>query len=186
MLRKLPVLISPWRAFLTELDLLLSERVQLHCIGGFALVAAYGLPRSTNDLDYFSLEPFNQAQNLEGLAGRGSVLAKKHKLYVQRAAVASVPESYEERLSEFFSGYFKSLRLFFPDPYDLVLSKLSRNAVRDREDVEYLTKKCHLSAHTLRHRYASEVRPILIGDPVQCDQALDLWISAYFDARQPD
>lgn len=39
-----------WAAFLKELDSLLDEPVELHCIGGFAAVAAYGLPRSTNDL----------------------------------------------------------------------------------------------------------------------------------------
>ena len=48
---------SPWSEFLAEVDRLLSEPCQLHCIGGFAAVAAYQLPRSTNDLDYYSLVP---------------------------------------------------------------------------------------------------------------------------------
>ena len=60
-----PEPISPWKEFLEELDSLLTELVKLDCIGGFAVVAAYGLPRSTNDLDYFSIEPYDCAAELE-------------------------------------------------------------------------------------------------------------------------
>lgn len=52
-----PSLPPPWREFLAELDDVFDEPLQFHCIGGFAVVAAYGLPRSTNDLDYFTLIP---------------------------------------------------------------------------------------------------------------------------------
>lgn len=81
---------SPWKEFLEELDSLLTESVKLHCVGGFAVVAAYGFPRSTNDLDYFSIEPYQCAAELENLAGQGTALARKHKLYLQRAGVASI------------------------------------------------------------------------------------------------
>jgi hypothetical protein len=57
-----------------ELDSLLDEPIELHCIGGFAIVAAYGLKRSTNDLDYFTLVPCNRVPDLEKLAGEGSPL----------------------------------------------------------------------------------------------------------------
>lgn len=50
---------SPWKEFLLELDALLPEQVTFECVGGFAVVVAYDLPRSTNDLDYFTLEPSN-------------------------------------------------------------------------------------------------------------------------------
>lgn len=52
-----PKLPKPWEAFLTELDGLLSEPIELHCIGGFALVVGYGLPRATKDLDYRTVIP---------------------------------------------------------------------------------------------------------------------------------
>jgi len=81
-----PDLSSPWKRFLEELDRVLGVPVELHCIGGFAVVAAYGLPRSTNDLDYFSLEPRNYARELQELAGEGSPLARKHKVHVHHAA----------------------------------------------------------------------------------------------------
>jgi uncharacterized protein YjeT (DUF2065 family) len=41
---------SPWREFLAELNTLLDEPIELHCIGGFAVVVGYGLPRGTNEV----------------------------------------------------------------------------------------------------------------------------------------
>jgi len=175
-----PELVSPWKEFLEELDSLLDEPFELHCIGGFAVVAAYGLPRSTNDLDYFSLLPRNRAPDLDKLAGQGSTLARKYRVHLHRAAVASVPDSYDDRLTELFAGHLKKLHLFALDPYDLALSKLSRSEDRDREDVKYLAKTCSLNPNVLRDRYTRELRPILIGDAKQHDETLEFWIEAYF------
>jgi hypothetical protein len=52
---------------------------------------------------------------------------------------------------------------------------------RDREDVEYLAKTCHLDAKILRERYESELRPVLIGDVRQHDQTITFWTEAYFE-----
>jgi hypothetical protein len=140
----------------------------------------YGLRRSTNDLDYRTLTPYNRRADLERLAGLGSELAKKHNIHLQHTGVESIPENYADRLIELFPSHFKNLRLFVPDPYDLALSKLSRNEERDRQDVQHLTKTCHLDATILRERYTTELRPNLIGDVRQHDLTLDFWIEAYF------
>jgi len=176
-----PNLPSPWAQFLDGLDALLDESFELHCIGGFAIVIAYGLPRSTNDLDYRTLVPHNRIPELQQMAGPGSDLARKYKVHLQyTAGVESMPEDYEQRLTDPFAGRFKNIRLLIPDPYDLVLSKLSRNIERDREDVEYLAKTCHLDAKILRARYERELRSILIGPPERHDATLEFWIEAYF------
>jgi hypothetical protein len=175
-----PELGSPWKEFLEELDSLLTEPVRLHCIGGFAAVAAYSLPRSTNDLDYFSIEPHDCGDRLQTIAGQGAPLARKHKLHFQRAGVASLPEGYDERLSELCPGHFKHLRLFVPDPYDLILSKLTRNADRDREDVRHLIKTCSLDPKVLRDRYQNQMRPAVVGDTDYHNATLEFWIEAYF------
>jgi hypothetical protein len=171
---------SPWSEFLADLDFVLEEPFSLHCIGGFAAVVGYGLPRSTNDLDYRALIPYNRTPEFERLAGRDSVLARKHKVHVQRPGVECMPEDYEDRVTEVFAGRFRNLRLFIPDPYDLVLSKLSRNIARDREDVAYLAKTCALDPAILRERYMRELRLALIGDTKQHDHTLEFWIEAYF------
>lgn len=38
---------SPWKEFLTKLDGMLKDPLELHCIGGFVLVHFYGFPRTT-------------------------------------------------------------------------------------------------------------------------------------------
>lgn len=175
---------SPWAEFLDELDGLLDELLEFHCVGGFAIVAAYGLPRSTNDLDYFTLIPCNRQGDLEQLAGEGSALARKHKVHVHYAGVATLPESYEERLTDLFPKRFKNIRLRVLDPYDLVLSKLSRNAERDRQDAEHLAKTQRLDRAILRSRYEKELKPSLIGPPEQHDKTLEFWLEAYFPGLQ--
>lgn len=42
---------APWAAFLEALDSSLAEETTLHCLGGFAIHALYGLPRPTRDVD---------------------------------------------------------------------------------------------------------------------------------------
>lgn len=175
-----PNLVPPWKEFLEELDSLLDESIELHCIGGFAVVSAYGLKRSTNDLDYVTLVPFSRVSALQELAGASSTLAQKHKLHIQHVGVATLPENYEERMQELFVGRFKEIRLFVPDPYDLVLSKLSRNASRDREDVAFLAKTLNLEANILQERYRLEMKPALIGPPERHDATLRFWVDAYF------
>src|SRR5438552_16427628 len=99
-----PELPSPWREFLLEVDDLLSEPIALHCLGGFVTTARYGLRRVTGDL------------------------------YFQHVTVASLPDSYGDRLTELFPGQFRHLTLFALEPHDLALSKLARNSPVDRED----------------------------------------------------
>jgi hypothetical protein len=181
---KTPDLPSPWGDFLGELDTLLDEPIELHCIGGFAVVAGYGFPRGTNDLDYRTLIPYNRINDLQRMAGPGSALARKHKVYVQHPGVEAIPEDYDKRLTELYPGRFKNIRLCIPDAYDLVLSKLSRNIERDRQDVEYLARTEHLDPEILRERYTKKLRSILIGDLRQHDQTLEFWIEAYFPQRQ--
>jgi len=179
-----PDLPSPWKEFLGELDTLLDEPIELHCIGGFAVVMGYGLPRGTNDLAYRTLVPYNRLNDLQRLAGPGSALARKHKVHTQHTGVESMPENYEARLTELYAGRFKKIRLFIPDAYDLVLSKLSRNNGRDREDVEFLAKTKQLDPMVLRKRYEEELKPILIGPESRHDGTLEFWIEAYFAKSQ--
>ena len=102
---------------------------------------------------------------------------------MQHPGVDAIPENYDERLTELSPGRFKNIRLFIPEAYDLVLSKLSRNIERDRQDVEFLVRTEHLEPVILRERYVNELRSSLIGDLRQHDQTLDFWIEAYFTQR---
>jgi hypothetical protein len=153
----MPELPSPWREFLTELDDLVAEPVQLHCLGGFVVRFFYGLAsRITGDIDYYTAIP--NVTNLQDLAGPTSLLAKRHRIYLQRVTVTELPEDYDTRLTEMFPNRFRQLRLYAPDPYDLMLSKLERNSGKDREDAVYLFQELKLNSMVLEKRYQKELR----------------------------
>lgn len=170
-----PELPERWRGFLTELDKLVTHDVQLHCCGGFVVTVLYGFARTTADLDVLSIIPNEDRRDLVALAGQGSEIHKKHKAYLDLVTIATHPDSYESRLTEMFPGTFHHLHLLALDPYDLVLTKLTRNSDRDRADVEYLATAVPLDTATLRDRYNSEMRGY-VGVPGREDLTLDLWI----------
>ena len=175
-----PELPPPWQAFLSAVDQALPRPVALHCLGGFVLALRHGLPRPTQDVDYVEIVPADQRTVLEAVAGLESALARRHRVYCQHVTVASLPEAYEDRLTELMPGRFERLRLFGLDPYDLALSKLARNSPVDREDVAFLARVVPLEPTVLGARYRAELRPIIIGDVDRHDRTLAFWIEAYW------
>ena len=151
------VLPPPWPRFLTEVDHSLSEVVELHCAGGFVLTVVHGIPRTTADLDYISAVPRQAVEELERIAGRGSDLAKRHKVFLQAVGgVGDYPENYESRLTTLRLG-LKKLTLRILEPYDLLLSKLTRNSPKDMEDVRALVQKLNLEFDVLMERFRFEM-----------------------------
>jgi hypothetical protein len=175
---KLP---SPWAEFLGELDALLPEQIEVHCIGGFVLSVFYGLRRPTADVDYYCAQPVGCVNDLEAMAGADSPLATKHKVHLHYFSVNTLPEDYEARLVEMFPGRFKNLRLYALDPYDLILSKLERNSTKDRDDVNYLARSLRLMPEVLRERYEKELRPNLTNES-RHDLTLKLWLESCFES----
>ena len=173
---------EPWRAFLVDLDKRVGHKVQLHCCGGFVVTAAYGLARTTADLDVLSVVPTDQQRELAALAGRGSKLHQSHGVYLDVVTIATVPDRYEERLTELYPGRFQHLRLLALDAYDLVLAKLTRNADRDRGDLEYLATAVPLDPSILKDRYFREMRDY-VAVPEREDLTLDLWIDIIVETR---
>jgi hypothetical protein len=170
---------DPWRRFLGDIDGLLPLPVQLHCLGGFVLTIRHHLARTTSDVDYIEVVPRDAIETLQRIAGRASPLARKHRLFFQHVGVASLPESYGERLTELLPGAFQKLTLLALDAHDLALSKLARNHPVDREDIAHLARTVPLRAGVLRKRYREELRSIIIGDPEIHDRTLQMWIEAY-------
>lgn len=166
---------EPWRSFLSEADAQLQEDIELHCLGGFVVTMLYGLARPTADVDVMMIAPGNASQYLLGMAGKGSALHQKHGVYLDFVAIVTVPEDYEQRLTELFPMVFKRLHLYAFDPYDLALAKLERNIQRDRDDVKYLARTVPLNPLLLKDRYEKELRPYL-GNPLREDLTLRLWL----------
>ena len=97
-------LVQPWRAFLAELDALVTHDVHLHCCGGFVVTMRYGLARTTADLDVLSILPNDDQRTLARAAGQDSALHRTHGVYLDVVTVATHPDSYEGRLTEMYPG----------------------------------------------------------------------------------
>jgi hypothetical protein len=173
---------EPWRSFLSDIDATLTENVELHCVGGVVLTVLYDAPRSTADVDVIAITPRTEIEPLMRLAEQGSELHRKHNVYLQLVGVATVPDSYEERLTEIFPGTFNNLRLLALDPYDIALSKIERNSQRDRDDVRHLARTIPFDITKLKERYQNELRPNL-GNPDREDLTLRLWMEAIEEER---
>jgi hypothetical protein len=135
--------------------------IEVQCLGGFALTVVYGISRSTGDIDYLTAIPIDSISELESTAGQGSALGRKFRVHFQHiGGIPDVPENYDERLLKLELD-FAHLDLRILDPYDLCLSKLTRNSPKDREDVKALAKQQKLNFSTfdrpLRKRNAALV-----------------------------
>ncbi len=177
--KKIP---EPWASFLSQVDDHLSEKVELHCFGGFVITMLYGLARSTADVDALPVEKRSASKHLADMAGKGSELHRKYGIYLDFVTIATIPEDYDQRLHEMFPGTFKRLRLLAFDPYDLALAKLERNLQRDRDDVKYLARIIPFDLDTLEDRYLKKLRPLL-GNPDREDLTLRLWLEAIKEDR---
>jgi len=170
---------EPWRSFFAEVDAQLSAAVQLHCCGGFVVTQLYGVARTTSDVDFLGVVPY-VAGALTEIAGRGSPLHRKHKLYLDAVTVATPPENYEDRLVPMFPGVWPRLSLFALEAHDLALSKLERNGERDRDDVQQLARAGQLNPEILKERYYNELRPNLLSHEARHDLTLRLWLESYW------
>jgi hypothetical protein len=151
---------QPWAAFLNELDTLLPHPVEIRCLGAFLLTVIYSLPRVTADLDCLAVLPIEATAAVEELAGRNSRLAKKHRVWVQYVGIGVVdlPDGYEQRLERLDFG-FEKLQLSALGAYNLVLSKLTRNSPKDREDVKFVAQQQNLSYTVAYELFVKEMKP---------------------------
>ncbi len=137
----------------------------------------FDLPRETSDIDVVAAVVRDKYSELFELAGKGSPLHKKHKIYLDLVgAVATLPGDYEDRLIAITPSPFKHLRLYVMELHDIVLAKLNRDQPKDVQDVEYLARATDLDPDTLRERYETELRHNVIGPPERADGSLRYWI----------
>ena len=130
---------APWKSVFAEVDACLNEEVHLHCCGGFVVTQLYGVARTTSDVDFLEAVP-NVGNVLTAIAGKGSALHRKHKLYLDAVTVTTPPGNYAKRLVPMFPTKWRWLRLLALEAHDLALSKLERNLERDRDDVQQLAR----------------------------------------------
>jgi hypothetical protein len=161
------------------LDEQITDEVELHCIGGFVVTQHYCVaPRETIDIDFLIESTAVPVRRLDEMAGLHSRLHRKHGVYLEHVTVVTPPCEYRTRLQPMFpDSLLKKLRLFALDPIDLALSKLERNADRDREDYLRLYRGGLIDLVMMRERYFTEMRPYLLSREEWCDHGLSLWVA---------
>lgn len=185
-MRRMPEFSNPdilperWRGFLRELDVGLVAPTEVHCLGGFVVTLLYGVARDTGDLDALAVLPREQRGPLLELAGLGSSLSRKYKVFLEQVGVADYPEEYESRLVSLWPGFLSRLNLRALEIHDVALAKLSRNNNKDQFDIRQLAQQGHLNPDVLRERYYRELRSYLIGPVERHDLTLKLWVEEYF------
>lgn len=175
---------QPWANFFLELENLVEPRLTLICMGGFAMNHLYGSPRQTADIDCCEFHPKSESSALLKAAGPGSVLHKKHGVYLELVRVATVPCDYEERLLE-IPTQLQKIRLLGLDPYDLALSKLERSQERDLADISHLARNGEIIGAALEERYEQFHRPYLVGDLNRIDFMFKLWLNMCWPDTYP-
>lgn len=166
---------SPWREFLQSLDAKMSEMCILPCFGGFAVTLAYGISRSTSDIDVLNVTPRKAVEVLLRAGGKGSPLALQHKIFLDFVGVANPPYEYESRLRPMYEGAFAHLRLMVMDPYDVALTKLKRDSDIDFQDVLALAEKIPFDIDLFEKRYLDELRDNTTGTPGANDAVFYRW-----------
>ncbi len=179
-----PDIPQPWLAFLRDVDRAVSSATILHCLGGFVVAMQYGMPRPTADIDLLCVLPDASRNELSCLAGKGSPLHSKHRVYLDFVVLRVEPAEYRDRLLEMFPGTFERLRLMALDPYDLPLSKLDRNSPKDREDFLYLAESVPLDMTRVRARYESDIAPYVFEATEKTLRlTLEFWIASVEELR---
>jgi len=171
---------QPYLDFLDAVDQKMNTPIELHCLGGFVVSQFYGMLRNTQDVDVLSILPWDASTLLQTLAGQGSDLYLKYKLYIELVAVTAYPENYEERSQPMFPHCWQWLQLKALDPHDLALTKLERNSIRDRADVRYLAITGKIHKETLRRLYYDEYRIYTTGRVESHDLTLKLWLEEFW------
>ncbi len=173
---------EPWKSFLAEIDDNLEQRTKFYCIGGFVIAMLYNLERETSDLDFISCVPRDDGK-LYKLAGEGSPLNKKYKVYLDPVKIVTAPDYYEDRLTEMFPSAFNHLKLYALDPYDLALTKLERNMPHDQEDVLLLAQSVPFDLEIFKQRYNEELK-VYVEDNIRHRSTFNFWIEMIEEVRK--
>jgi hypothetical protein len=158
--------------FLREVDELLNEPVVLEIIGGAAALLAYGARRATKDIDSFTTIDEKIVE---------AVRKVKHKIPLDRAAVADQPYNYEDR-RQILDLPFRNLVVLVPERHDILLMKAVRAMRNDDEVIQEMHEAEPFDLDTIVKRYKSEMGQA-IGDHKILDQKIQLVIEKLFGRK---
>lgn len=164
------------------------ELLDLHLLGRSALILGYGVRLMTKDVDVVDIRD----SHLLGVAidgfGRDTPGHATHGFYLEAisSGLPPLPSGYQERCVD-FPGAWQVLRPKRPEVHDLVVTKLRRFHLGDREDVRILCDTGDVEAAVLRERFdlahcfSDRDDPRVVSATRHLDRVVD-----YLDGRRRD
>ena len=144
-----------------------SEPIILPIIGCSALVLQCDYYRGTKDNDILEIGNITPdiTKSLEALAGKGSILAQRHKLYLDivGAGIPFLPQSPHFHPLKDFNGHLKNFNLKVLDVTDVVVSKLMTFRAQDVEDIKHVVDMSLVKPKKLMERFLSAVEIWSLG-----------------------
>lgn len=138
----------------------------------------YRFARETADLDVLSVTPRQMIPVVSSIAGAGSPLHRRHRVFIDHVGVANFPDNYETRMTRAYP-IWSNVRLWVLEAHDLALTKLERSNERDIRDVMFLARAGLIHQDTITDRYKTEMEPYLTGrTPTWHRTTLKMWLEA--------
>jgi hypothetical protein len=146
--------------FLTAIDTELAQHAReceildLYLIGRSALILGYGVQLMTKGIDVVELEPSRLFAVAVEVFKEGGPGQTRYGLYLEAVSsgLPPVPIGFQKRSVE-VAGPWRVLRPKRPEPHDLVVTKLKRFHLGDREDIQILCDTSEVTVDTLRERF---------------------------------
>jgi hypothetical protein len=138
-----------------------SAKVQLRLIGSTALMLQSDHSRATKDSDVLETNQIDEvvANQLRSLAGRGSALHRRHRIYVDivPAALPFLPQRPVCHALPVLSATLKNFEIEVLDVVDVVVSKLKRFSPSDRVDIDAMIERNLVPHDALIERFRDAV-----------------------------
>ena len=141
---------SEFTRFLASLDGHLEKPRRLTLIGGAAASLAYGISRTTSDID--TIDSIADLEKAIGLARKETGL----DVPFQEVGIWDAPYHFEDRLQT-IEMEFRKLQIIVPEKHDLALMKVVRGQENDKDAIEQIANRVGLDKSTMVNRFKSEM-----------------------------
>jgi hypothetical protein len=136
--------------FLAALDSHMVKPRDIILIGGAAASLAYGISKTTSDID--TLDSIANLKEAIRLAREETGL----DIPFQEVGIWDAPYNYEDRLQS-IEPRLQKLHILVPEKHDLTLMKVVRGQENDRDAIEQISNRVGLDMPTLVHRFTNEM-----------------------------
>jgi hypothetical protein len=136
--------------FLESLDSHLEKPKEIILIGGAAASLAYGISKTTSDID--TIDNIADIKEAIRLARKDTGL----DVPFQEVGIWDAPYNYEDRLKP-IKMELQKLRILVPEKHDLTLMKVVRGQENDRAAIEQIADRVGLDMPTLVERFKNEM-----------------------------